>query len=301
MTTNKPIRTDCPCCETSNLVPLRGYESSYLRRCKQCRFVYAAKVPTALELEEHYAHKYDKKYVPDAWVSKTTRNRLAELIASFSSYRDTNRLLDVGCGRGLLLEAAQDAGWGCFGTEYSTDAISLGVDRGFTMHEGELRDDTFPHEHFDVIVMTEFIEHMPRPRDAMLTISRLSRMGGLLYLTTPNFDSLSRRILRSKWNVIEYPAHLSYFGAETLTKLLESCGLSLVKIQSTGFSPTRFKKSLLGQEHPTTASTDADERVRSALEASWQARLLKRAINRGLSMARLGDTLKVEFVKTKSV
>ena len=69
MTTNKPIRTDCPCCETSNLVPLRGYESSYLRRCKQCRFVYAAKVPTALELEEHYAHKYDKKYVPDAWVS----------------------------------------------------------------------------------------------------------------------------------------------------------------------------------------------------------------------------------------
>lgn len=299
MTTNQQIRADCPCCGTNRLVPLRGYESSHLRLCQQCQFVCAAKVPTASELEEHYAHKYNKKYAPDAWVSETTRHRLAELIASFSSYRANNRLLDVGCGRGLLLETAQDAGWSCFGTEYSTDTISLGVNRGFTMHEGELGDNAFPHEHFDVIVMLESIEHMPEPRDAMLTISRLLRVGGALYLSTPNFDSLSRRVLRSKWNVIEYPAHLSYFSAKALTTLLESCGLSPVKLESTGFSPTRFKKSLLGQGHATTASADADERVRSALEATRQARLLKSAINQGLSMTRLGDTLKVEFVKTK--
>ena len=294
------MRTDCPCCGVTGLVPLRGYEHAHLRRCRACRFVYAAKVPTSSELEEHYAHKYGKKYAPEAWVSETTRHRLAELIAHLSSYRQRNRLLDVGSGRGLLLEAAQGTGWDCFGNEYSPDAIRHGVARGFTMCEGDLGKDTFPREHFDIVVMTESIEHMPEPKKAVLTVSRFLRMGGALYLTTPNFDSLSRRVLGPRWNVIEYPAHLSYFGERALVRLLESCGLAPVRVETTGFSPTRFKKSLLGKAHPAAASTDADESVRNALETDWRTRLLKSSVNRGLSLTRLGDTLKAEFVKTGS-
>lgn len=291
------LRNDCPSCGRERPSRLKKFHSVSLAKCGGCGFVFADMTPTGEELADHYAHKYANKYSPDAWVSPTTRKRLTELVATFEQFRTHGRLLDVGCGQGLLLEAAASQNWHPFGTEYSADAIEFGRSRGFEMWDGELLKDSYPADYFDVIVMTEVIEHMVEPGRDLSLVMNFVRPGGLLYLTTPNFDSLSRRVLGDRWNVIEYPAHLGYFSPSSLEHLCNRCGFDSELIETTGFSPTRFKKSLLGQEHSQIAPNDADELVRRALEGGRVASGVKIAVNRGLTLGRLGDGLKGYFIK----
>ena len=42
---------------------------------------------------------------------------------------------------------------------------------------------------------------------------------GIIYVTTPNFNSLLRYKLKSNYNVITFPEHLSYYTPKTLARL----------------------------------------------------------------------------------
>jgi 2-polyprenyl-3-methyl-5-hydroxy-6-metoxy-1,4-benzoquinol methylase len=53
---------------------------------------------------------------------------------------------------------------------------------------------------FDVVAMIDVIEHLSDPAAAIRRAAELLRPGGVLYLVTPDIDSLSAKVLRS------YPA-----------------------------------------------------------------------------------------------
>jgi len=287
----------CRICSGGDFAALAGYEHAYLAKCNTCGLVFSARTPTGEELQAHYSHKYSNKYAPDVWVSPITRLRLKELASEFEAFRETGRILDVGCGQGLLLEEAKSQGWSCYGTEYSEDAIDFGRARGFEMHSGELKADSFEPNSFDVVALTEVIEHMSNPLEDLLTVSGFLRDGGLLYLTTPNFNSLSRRTLGAQWNVIEYPAHLCYFTPSTIGKLAREAGFYVKRLDTTGVSISRLKKSLLGQPHPEISPGDADEQIRNVLESSPSGALLKRTVNHALTGLGVGDAIKAFLVK----
>lgn len=288
---------NCRVCGSDRVEALRGYESAFLVRCRKCECVFADPLPTGQELEEHYAHKYENKYRKESWTSDVTRKRLVEIVGDFEIFRESGRMLDVGCGKGLLLESAKKQGWECYGTEYSEDALALGREQGFTMHRGELSEDTYPAGFFDVIVMTEVIEHLTDPFLEMEKVVSFLRRGGCLYLTTPNFGSLSRRILGTKWNVIDYPAHLHYFCPRTMALLASRLGCRVQVCETTGISLSRFATSVSKEQHLEIKPSDADEKIRSLLESSPRTILLKRGVNKVLSQLSLGDALKVQFVK----
>jgi 2-polyprenyl-3-methyl-5-hydroxy-6-metoxy-1,4-benzoquinol methylase len=66
---------------------------------------------------------------------------LDKRIDSLNGYRtESNNILDIGFGAGIFLEAAQDQGWDCSGTEYSPDSIKIAVSKGWTVHKGDLNE-----------------------------------------------------------------------------------------------------------------------------------------------------------------
>ena len=285
---DSPRHRRCLLCQSHRLRTLRGYESARLVRCGECRFVFSGAVPTAAELREHY-----ETYGRDDYLSPLTARRYHELLDRFEPARVNNRILDVGCGVGHFPGIARERGWDVYGTELTDRAVKLCARKGITMHQGALDPSNYRPDFFDIITSIETIEHMNNPVEDASRMAAVLRPRGLLYLTTPNFNSLSRRLLKGRWNIIEYPEHLSYYTPATITALLRGCGFERVEVQATGVSLTRLKTSLKLSAEKLISADSGDERVRVLLEESRFLRTVKRLLNHALTVSGSGDTLKV--------
>ena len=103
--------------------------------CRRCRTLYTPYSPW-YSSEYFYLGYYLK--AEELNVPTFVRTRLDEITAEFAPYRQTNRLLDIGCGAGTLLEATRDHGWNAQGLDVSSHAAKHVRDLGFEVFEGEL-------------------------------------------------------------------------------------------------------------------------------------------------------------------
>lgn len=271
---------------------MHGYESSHLCRCKACGLVFAQAIPTLEELEAYY-----DGYGRDDYLSPLTVKRYHELLDQFESYRSTGRILDVGCGIGYFLEVAKERGWEVFGTEFTDRAVEICEEKGIEMHKGVLDPADYQPESFDIITSFEVLEHINTPVVELTKFYHLLRKGGLVYLTTPNFNSLIRRILGPKYDVICYPEHLTYFTPSTIDFAFRKSGFTKSRLQTTGFSVSRLRAKK-GEEMQEYISPDSDdEKLRRSLEGSRWLRVVKELVNSLLTLFGSGDTLKCWYVK----
>ena len=211
----------CAACRGTELLPFMDLtdaagQPARLLRCRSCRLVQVASLPTEADLGAHYSHySYDS---PSAWeVSRATTVSLNQLAQRLAPYRRRGRLLDVGCGAGAVMRALRDHGWQCEGMEMSDLAARRLREEGFIVHVGTMEALAGGLGAYDVVVMTETIEHVREPRLLMEATVRVIRPGGALYLTTPHVDSLSRRLLGARWRPIEVPEHDAYEVARRQT------------------------------------------------------------------------------------
>jgi 2-polyprenyl-3-methyl-5-hydroxy-6-metoxy-1,4-benzoquinol methylase len=283
----------CLICESKDLYALAGYEANNLIKCKNCRFVFMSNIPTNEELQNHYS---TYSYGQQQYLSPLTIQSFNDVLDQFEQYRKLNRLLDVGCGQGWFLDAAKERGWQVYGTEYSDKAVELCSLRGIEMKKGILDPTDFKGLEFDVIFSSEVLEHINNPVSELSNMNILLRKGGLLYLTTPNFNTYLRYILKDKYNVISYPEHLSYYTAKTLDKVLIKTGFKKKKLLTTGISLTRFETSK-GKNSELISEYTKDEKIRKLLSSNALMKQFKKMINRGLTFSRLGITLKAYYEK----
>jgi 2-polyprenyl-3-methyl-5-hydroxy-6-metoxy-1,4-benzoquinol methylase len=282
----------CAACRGTQLRPFMdltdaaGHPASLLR-CRSCRLVQVASLPTEAELGAHYSrYSYDS---PAAWeVSPATTVSLNQLARRLAPYRRSGRLLDVGCGAGAVMRALRGQGWQCEGTDLSDLAARRLREEGFVVHVGTMEDLAGGLGVYDVVVMTETIEHVREPRLLMEATVRVIRPGGGLYLTTPHIDSLSRRLLGSRWRPIEVPEHLFYFNPRSMRRLLRAVGLRPAAIWTDGINPFE----ILGSFRPSSTAQSQTESLREAAVRSRSLSLAKASVNAGLRVLALGDTLK---------
>ncbi|MGH3426274.1 MAG: class I SAM-dependent methyltransferase [Mycobacteriales bacterium] len=286
MSSNTRTLVACTVCEDRRLKPLSTYRRAHLVRCRNCGLVLAGRHPTDAELARKYGD-----YSRADYDSPITRLRYRELLDSFEPYRRTNRILDMGCGIGFFLEEARRRGWEAHGSEFEARAVEINRSKGLHCVQAPIGPDTFEPSGFDVITAFEVVEHLRDPFSEATSIAHALRPGGLFYCTTPNFGSLSRRLLRARWSVIAYPEHLSYFTPSTLRSWLRRFGFAPVGVTTSGLSLARLRDGL-----PAAPSGQrSDERLRARLERSPALRAAKRTADVVLGTTRTGDTIKGRF------
>ena len=176
-------------------------------------------------------------------------------------------------------------------------AIQICSTNGIKMKKGILNPENHIPEEFDIITSFEEIEHINNPIQELNSFHKLLRKGGLVYVTTPNFNSLLRYRLKSDYNVICYPEHLSYYTPKTLKKVFTCVGFKTKKIQSTGISLTRLKTSKKVSKQPFISKGSDDEKIRVQIENKKHFQFLKYLVNILLSIIGEGDSLKGWFIK----
>jgi 2-polyprenyl-6-hydroxyphenyl methylase/3-demethylubiquinone-9 3-methyltransferase len=103
------------------------------------------------------------------------------------------RVLDVGCGGGLLTEALARSGALVTGVDLAPTMIDVArlhaLEQGLAIEyrvAGAAELASSGSESFDVVTCMEMLEHVPDPRATLASLARLLRPGGQLFLSTVN-------------------------------------------------------------------------------------------------------------------
>lgn len=225
--------------ETKLLFDKDGYKHV---KCNSCGLIYVnprLKDPTEA-LDSFYTSDktpddFTKDLISRNYSVKRQKKFCAEL-KKIERYRKLNKLLDVGCSFGGFLYAAKNSGWEAKGVEVTYEVGKHGKElHDLDIFFGTLEEAPFTASSFDVIRLNNIIEHIPGPSEFFTKINSLLRKGGLLVVSTPNYDSLSVLVCGKKWIYFDGQHHLFLFTPTTLKKLLAKSGFTTKHISTKGF------------------------------------------------------------------
>jgi SAM-dependent methyltransferase len=220
----------CGATDTERLYTKYGWG---IERCRRCSLVYAnPRAPEEAILSRYSRQYFWDEYLPavgapggvvDLDVNHARHWAMLRLIRRH--HPNCHRLLEVGCGAGLFLKAAEKTGWKVSGLELSASGVEFARDRlGLDVREERAEAMSYPPGTFDVAVMFDVIEHLFDLRLVLEATRRALKPGGLLVVSTPNFDAVSRFALGADWATLSPLEHMYYFTEGTLSRLLEACG-----------------------------------------------------------------------------
>jgi 2-polyprenyl-3-methyl-5-hydroxy-6-metoxy-1,4-benzoquinol methylase len=201
----------------------RPGEHGALFRCRTCGTVQQPGLPSGDDLHDLYREMSDDAYLAEEAGRRATARRVLGLIAP---HVPGGRLLDVGCGHGLLLDEARRMGYDVLGLELSRTAArhatgTLGLDVLQEPVEGFAASTS---DRFDVIVLADVIEHLDDPAATLDACAALLADGGVLCVITPDPSAPLARLAGPRWWGY-VPAHTCLLPGRTLRELLSARGL----------------------------------------------------------------------------
>ncbi|GAC1617569.1 MAG: hypothetical protein PVS2B2_22070 [Candidatus Acidiferrum sp.] len=203
------------------------------RRCVSCSFEQIDPVPNAPELKQLYESHYNFAGTVNSRYSRWREKFLFSFLnrcwmkldgdIAFHGRRGSGRLLDVGCneGRGLRLYARN--GFNVEGLELNQIAAAEARKSGLTVHTC-LLEEFYPETRFDVVVLSNVLEHSLNPREMLQEVKRILNIGGRVWISCPNSESWQRTVFGGNWVNWHVPFHISHFSTFTLRGLLGQTG-----------------------------------------------------------------------------
>jgi 2-polyprenyl-3-methyl-5-hydroxy-6-metoxy-1,4-benzoquinol methylase len=140
------------------------------------------------------------------------------------------RVLDFGCGNGVLLRIVSEMGAEAVGIEQSETAREHVANSGYGRAYADLGEfkKMQPSAEFDFIMMCDAVEHLREPWVDLAELRSVLAPRGRLFMTTPNTKSLRSRLSRASWDQRNNPTHFYYFNSQSLTKVVKRSGFSEV-------------------------------------------------------------------------
>lgn len=171
-------------------------------------------------------------------------------------------VLDVGCGNcdSLKIIAALRPDLFLYGVDIEEFPGGMGFLKGFRRADLNSERVDFPDGKFDGIRICHVLEHLTDLRVLRGEIRRLLKPGGLVYLETPNENSLrvpSCSVYREQggaFNFRDDPSHVRPLGTEALRLFVEESGLEVLAAEVIRnpwkilFSPAIFLFGLIARK-----------------------------------------------------
>lgn len=218
----------CPICGTAQAVHERWLDSRHaaggpfeLGRCTGCSFVFTnlpddviLRANAGFDDEDAASYESNQSTVDRIWF-----DHICERLAR-TTRQPRPRVLDVGCGNGLLLQRFERRGWEVAGVDFSSWAERAARQTGFRLYRGTIETAPLPAGYFDVVTSTSTLEHIPKLVPHLQAVLRVLKPGGAAYFAgMPNYGSLSVRTGVSAFHHNRPPRHANWFTPRTLRRL----------------------------------------------------------------------------------
>jgi SAM-dependent methyltransferase len=180
--------------------------------CEKCLFKHIIPIPQPDELVTTYLNEYYSKQKPlylerhqeDLdWLNLVYSDRYD----SFEQYLplERRRILDIGAGPGYFLLHGTKRGWIPTGIEPSRQAAEHSKGLGLIIIE-DFFDDRMVKNigKFDVVHLSEVLEHIPNPIRILKLVENILTPGGLVCVVVPNDYNPIQYTLSVKVNIFPY-------------------------------------------------------------------------------------------------
>ena len=217
-----------------------GTPGSYeIHRCRDCGLERTWPVPSLAELKMLYEAQYNFGGETGTRYTRLRERFLRSFLyrfwiridgdISFHARGGLGRILDVGCneGRGLRIYARN--GFQAEGLELNELAAIQARNAGFTVHTCLLEDHA-PADQYDVVVLSNVLEHSLDPREMLQNVHRILASDGRVWISCPNGRSWLRKVFGRSWINWHVPFHISHFSPRTLRAMLRDTGYECVEI-----------------------------------------------------------------------
>ena len=157
-------------------------------------------------------------------------------------------ILDVGCGRGIMINELHKRGWQVAGTQVSDTAGSfIRKTFGIDCFIGELPHAPFSRHSFDIVTMWHVLEHLRDPLLYLRCCRDLLRPGGYLLIEVPNAAGWSAKMTKTAWMGWDPLHHLHHYTPSTMRIALQKAGFSPITwdLLSWEYGPFTTLQSLL--------------------------------------------------------
>ena len=200
-------------------------------KCEQCGNLYTWRYPEAqLELSSHSQMIFPE---PDKFLSTVSATDTSQfsiwgdLLHHLSTHTQGNSLLEVGIGAGDLLAVALEM-------QYDADAVEIvpaSAQKVANLLNIPVWNSDFLNydvdKKYDIIIMGDVIEHITNPGAALDKARELLTDEGVLWLSTPNFESAYSRTHKFDDVMWKVSNHLTYFSYRNFQTLAKQHGLQI--------------------------------------------------------------------------
>jgi SAM-dependent methyltransferase len=176
-------------------------------------------------LKKYYPENYDPYNVRNENIvnNKIFQSRLKIL----KKYKNIKNILEIGSGNGTFAIMAKKKGFDISCVE-TNDKFNKNLKKNNIKVVNKRIEDLNTSDFklkFDCIVAFHLIEHVDI-NSFIKIINLLSKKKSIVFIITPNVESLSFKIFRKFWFHIDAPRHINLPSKKILNKLMNSSGFS---------------------------------------------------------------------------
>ncbi len=163
-------------------------------------------------------YRREKKH----WWHRTRRKIVFDLIERFSATDSDKKILDIGCGTGLLLKKLQNFGK-TQGMDCAQPALDYCKKRGLeNVKKGDILDIPFDDNQFDIVLALDVLEHVKNDSKALKEINRVLKKNGIALIFVPAFQFL--------WDVHdEIGCHFRRYNRKALADKIQKENFRILK------------------------------------------------------------------------
>lgn len=177
------------------------------------------------------------------------------MLKRYAKNKEKIRVLDIGCGSGLITKKIQDLGFDVEGLDFSEEAVkktrSNGIDAEICdLDEGISKNDN----EFDVVWAGDIIEHVFDPINLIKEINRILKKDGILILGIPSDVGLISRIKvllgqsyqEQMYRRSGFYKHHTFFNLSLIKFMLKKANLSIKEVEKVLIiNRKRFRANLM--------------------------------------------------------
>lgn len=238
------VTVNCPHCnsnDSDSMFELNGFKHN---SCIKCGSVYVSprlkdECLHKLYSDDYYSEMFTKSMIPyfDKRKQLIGENKYSQILDFFSDDDSQNKVLDIGCGVGEVIDVFNDNSWDCEAIELNPVASEWLTKKGIKVFNDTL--DNYQTDHqFDLVMAWNVVEHVTNPKEFIQKAYNLLRPGGLFVSEVPHGNSLLVDYCRNTGidplRILQGEQHIMLYSIAAYKELHEIPGFKSVLIQTNG-------------------------------------------------------------------